>query len=675
MERQTASEEKFEKARSEIKKILAQEETETTSPELRIPVEEEKQAEADEAPARQKRSAATENIARLYHSSQLGDVDMTTIERRDPNRRKKIIAWVIVGLFVLAGAAVAGFYIFVNQPDTFTGKSIVIAEQLPPRVTSGDEFSFTVAVRNNEAVDLTSAELTIQFPEGFRFISSEPSPINEAHNAWSVSTIKSQAAKQVVITGQLFGDIGATKNFSTLLTYVPANFNSEFQTSHAFAITVNDSVIDLDLELPVKIISGHEATYRVTYTNNAEEPLERLRLTLTLPSDLTTSNVEPQPTAGSTIWETATLAGRESRTVSFQGIVSAEEGAMREIKAAVGYVDSNGEYHPQVEGTSIIFVVNPQLVLTLSVNGSTNNTTASFGETLAYVLTYQNESQSEIDNMSLSVELASPVLEWDKLDNPQRGQVNDKTIRWDETTVPALRAVKPGEGGEVRFTLPVANSVPAEGGRAVNYSVVSQAKAFSEKVVDLEGSSLEVESNSLTVLLNTQLELRAEGRYYDDEYLAVGRGPVPPEVGKKTTYRVYWYLQNSTNEVKDVIVSAVLPSTAAWAADASVSAGDITYEAATRRVTWTINKIPPHVGQSIPELEAWFAMSVTPTSKEVGEALTLVGQSHLRAADSFTEEEIIRTREAITTALETDPLAAGKGTVIAGDTATNTNSQ
>lgn len=669
------SEEQFQKARAEIKKMLTQD-TDATADTLptKITVE----AEPSETSSAETEIVAdtTKRFVSFYHRELEDKTDMSKIVRTDPNRKKKIIAGIIGILFILAGAALSGFYFFVNRQHKFTGEQVAITVQTPALVASGEEFHFTVLVQNNEAVAVKDVELTMQFPDDFRLTTSQPTAINDAKNAWLIGEIGSHSSKTVDISGQVLGEVGSTKEFSALATYVPANFNSEFQSKQSFAITVNDSILTLDVEVPVKVISGRPADYKVTCTNNSSETMGEVRFTLSLPSDLQVSKFDPQPDRENSIWELGSLKSKESKTISFRGSLSADEGTMREIKAEVGYVDAVGDYHVQNEETSILSVVNPQLIVKLLVNDSANNNTAAFGQTLNYTLQYENDSQSAVQSMSLVANVAGEVLDWSSLIDSGKGTVSGATIQWNEKQVPALKTVKPGDSGEVRFSIKVKDSIPAARESDGNYSIVSTAKASSTSVVDLDNASLEVESNSLTTKIRSKLELRAEGRYYNDEYLPVGTGPLPPEVGATTTYRIYWYLRNNANEAKNVAVRAVLPAGVTWASNGSVSAGSLSYDEATRTVTWSINKIPTHVGQLIPELEAHFAVAVTPTADDVGKALLLLEKSQVRADDSFTQEELTQTQDLITSTLDHDSLAAGKGIVVPAtpvNVNTNTN--
>ncbi len=666
---------KLERARAEIKELLSgqavdSEKSETVTKIVITPAEEHSPAKGK----KESEDATAENFAALYRTDNEDKVDMKTIVRRDPNRKKKIIGLIIGILLILLLATLAGFYFFIQRGDKFNEEDIVINTKLPTSIASGEEFTFTMEAVNNGAVDIKNAELILQAPASFELRSASPSPDDEAGNTWKLNSIKSGAAKKIQIIGILTADKGSSVNFHLVMIYRPANFNSDFTRASDFSLVISGSALDLDLSVPTKVVSGKRADYKIIITNNSKEQFEHVQFTLVLPDDLLVSAFDPPATKSGNVWEFDKIDSKETKTISWQGTITAKEGSARELKTELGYLDAQRQYHKQNEESAIIFIVNPQLILSLSINGSTTNNVGHFGEELEYLVKYQNDSQSVINNMIVSVELDGELFDWSTLQMPVTGEVSGRKIKWNEGSMPALKSVPPGEGGEISFKIKIKDSVVAQRPSDKNYILISKAAASSNNVVDLDGLPLEVQSNDITTKLTTRADLRVEGRYYDDQYLPVGRGPLPPEVGKTTVYKIYWYLRNNANEIKDVVVSATLPSGVNWVNDARVSAGNFSYEPATRMLSWTVNKIPPQVGQTIAELEASFSVSVTPQAGDIGHELNLLGETQLLAEDTFTSEKISKIQPAVTTDLSSDPLVTGKSRVIKSvDTNSNTN--
>ena len=161
------------------------------------------------------------------------------------------------------------------------------------------------------------------------------------------------------------------------------------------------------------------------------------------------------------------------------------------------------------------------------------------------------------------------------------------------------------------------------------------------------------------------LTASGQGRYYSDEMEVVGSGPIPPVVGKTTTYRLVWSLTNTTNPVKDVTVQTVLPASVVWEGRSKVSEGSVlSFDVSTRIVTWDLATIAAQTGSRLSELEAYFEVSVTPTSNDLGKLLALTGEQTISATDRFTLTAISFTRPAIASDLKGDPLGANQGIVI-----------
>ena len=613
------------------------------------------------------------NFAALYSRGRDRATDMTRIDRHDPNRKKKIIAWVTVLFIIIIAAVLGGFYFFVYQEDKFSGDQIDFSLKFTDIVSSGEITTFIIEVANNEEVDLLQAELTVRWPTDFIFDSSDPQSINEANNAWQLGTIKSGKNKSVKISGKFLGAIGTIKEITALLSYLPSNFNSEFQSTETFSVAIGASILDLSIKTPVNIISGLPSEYTISVTNKSSDLLDNVSLILKLPIDLEVSDFDPEPDkVGITRWDFEELAGGEQKTIKFTGSLIADIGVMREIGVEAGYIDGAGRYNKQVEETTIIFVVNPQLNLTLSLNDG-DNAVVSFGDTLNYELQYNNDSQSVVRNLKLTVVLTGEVLDWKNIVDTNNGTVSDGSITWDSTSIEALKLVKPGDEGSIQFSIPLLKNKSADDSSDGNYIIDSQALAVASGEDDSSEGSLEIKSESISTSVNSRLDLKSEARYYSDEFLEVGSGPVPPEIGEETTYQIYWYLTNTSNVVNNITVTATLPDDIVWADDFVMTAGSMIYDESTRTVTWTINKIPQHVGQFIAELEARFSVSVTPTDSDLGNLLILMNKSTVQGQDNFTEESLSLTQDLITSDLSTDPLAVGKGIVVESSTPTNAN--
>lgn len=72
----------------------------------------------------------------------------------------------------------------------------------PPEASSGDSVSFVIDYKNMDARALNDAQLHVFYPEGFEFVSSEPSP-SQNKNVWYFGSLESEKGGKVVIQGRL----------------------------------------------------------------------------------------------------------------------------------------------------------------------------------------------------------------------------------------------------------------------------------------------------------------------------------------------------------------------------------------------------------------------------------------------------------------------------------------
>jgi hypothetical protein len=126
---------------------------------------------------------------------------------------------------------------------------------------------------------------------------------------------------------------------------------------------------------------------------------------------------------------------------------------------------------------------------------------------------------------------------------------------------------------------------------------------------------------------------------------------------------VNWKVINTTNTLNSVTIKATLPQNVTWTdvSQADVG-GDVDYNSATREIVWQIDNLGAESDQQV-AVGAKFSVSVTPTDEQKGRVLTLLNPSTLSGVDSFTQDNVSITQPALTTNLDGDPVAEGKGVV------------
>ncbi|MFH1367343.1 MAG: hypothetical protein ABIH38_05205 [Patescibacteria group bacterium] len=601
-------------------------------------------------------------IAKMYQDEAGKPLDLTKLDKR--KKRKKITYLKIIAvLLLLLAVTLAGFFVFFRDKK-FKEGDVILTISGAESIASGEEATITVKYQNQGQAFLGNLELSLTYPDGFTYKNSEPEADNTYNQYWKLGNLGVGKAGEVKITGQITGEVGAAKSFTAKLSYKPSNFNATFTTEASFSGTITSSIISLDIEGAKNVIPDKEVSYKIKYKNEATEALEKIRIIAVYPEGFTPGSASPDFSEGKNTWQIDRLEAGNTGEIEIKGEFSGEAGDLKELKIRVGLLDLDGDFSPQVEKSLLVLLISPELNLTEKINDSDQNQAVNLGDTLTYYLLYKNNSDLEITDLSVSTELDSELLDLESLSDEFNGKIKEDTITWTKEQISGLASLKPGDEGEISFKINLKDKLALSGSEDKNFQVESKFKAKSVSLESLGGGSLEVESNTIMLKINSQVSLEGEARYYSEENEALGSGPLPPQAGKTTAYRIFWYLTNTSNELDTVTVVATLPEDIYWTGqNKSVSAGNLTFNAATRQVTWSVNKVPVGSGQILPQLFASFEVSLTPKTADVGYIKILIDKTSLTATDSFTQASLSASADSLTTDLKSDISAQGKGTV------------
>ncbi|PIS42199.1 MAG: hypothetical protein COT24_04755 [Candidatus Kerfeldbacteria bacterium CG08_land_8_20_14_0_20_40_16] len=639
----------------------------------KIPVAAGKKTSKDPDPGKSNSQEKTKSeneantLVSIYRQDHRQEIDMTRMDRRKFSKKRLFFTLLVILLVMFAAASIAGFFIF-NRGQGKKGESIELTITAPKTVDSGQEIELEITYLNKDNAAIKDADLTILYPDGFYFSHSEPQAQNEANTYWKIGRIDSGAGGRIKISGQIIGDLDSTRTFLTSLDYTPSNFNSVFETKASHSLEITSSIIDLSLVAPIRIVSGQETEINVKFKNNSKLPLSNLKIIATFPDGFSLKEADPAIQEDGQTWLVEELAANEENTIKLKGIFQGNPGDTKEILFQLGLMMDNGEFRLQTEKSAIVFLVKPELNLQLTINGNNQEVAVDLGDTLEYKINYKNASDLELRGVVLTAQFVSEtdILNLSKVEDPQSGMIEEKSISWGAPQIQELSTVVPQAEGEFTFRIPTLSVISPLDETDRNFSIdnyIKVAAAESEDTtVDFEKLS---ESNHVAVKVNSKVNLEAEGHYYSEEFEKLGSGPLPPEVGETTSYRIFWSITNLYNDLENVEVTSVLPKDAFWTGHATSSTGEaVTFDAATRKVTWKVNRLSANTGQLFPTADANFEVSITPTFKQEGKLMVLVNESALSARDSFTNHDVEASSPLITTDLKNDPAAQGRGIVM-----------
>ena len=590
------------------------------------------------------------NLAEVYTDGNGQVPDLTKLDKIQRPLWKTILYSLIVIFLVLFVAAAAGFWYFSNlDKETFTNENVTFKLEPPISLVSGQESSYTLSISNGEKVNLYNLNIEMIYPDSFAYSSATPEASGEKKNIWNVGVLKVGETQKLEFRGKIIAPLGSVHTFKGTVTYQPANLNADFKKEIISDLPIASATVSLDLSGPDKIIADQPVEYKIKYKNAGEEDLSDLEIIADYPKGFIFSSSTPDTQAGTNnVWNVAKLASSSEGVITFSGNYSGvAEAGPQEIKARIELKKDN-EYLPQNEQTFTTEIVKDQLTLQLIANGSAEDQSVGFGDLLAYTLNFKNNGQQDLRNIQLKANLSSDILDWETLADNNNGKVSGNTITWTGKQVAKLLKLGPGEEGEVSWQIRLKDATAGSDPSISNFSVESYGEAVLSGG-DF-GSSM-IKSKKIVNAINSDLDLAVAARYYNEDNVALGSGPVTPKSGETSSYNIQLALKNNLHNITDIEVSAALPQNVSWDNKENHNLGDLYYNSKTKKITWKVSRLPKTSKDGIVD----FNISITPTADDVGKVLILVPEITLIGTDSETGAQINKKFKAITTAFE-DPI-------------------
>jgi len=622
-------------------------------------------------------------LKKIYLDSEGKMPNMSKLEFKN-NRVRNFILGIIIFLSVILVVSFLGFMVFLPKPK-FTGEKVNLEIKAPFSAISGQKINYQIKLENLEDVSLTKTQLAINFPAGFIYETSNlPAQIQinndnsspaqlPSPKTWQINDLFSQQSKILDINGYLIGPLNSKQTIVATLSYYPANFNSEFQKNISFDTNLNDSLLTLGANYQNQVANNDEVEIDLQLANNStDQELNNLELDLNYPPEFTLTEsqiIEPDSKnlpavtkAGKNesspkTWQFDKLLPQAPKQIKIKGKFNVNESTKLELVAQLKLKGQGLDYFIQRESKLDFDIIKGDLLTNIIINGSNQNQAVNLGDTLNYLLDIQNKSKKALGDIKIRAVLDSVFLDWQSLVDNNNGVIDQEQILWTKDQIPKLAFLLPED--EVQINLQINLKKADKKYADKDYQVKSFFEAQINKV-DNADSQVIIQSPTLINPINTDLNLNVIGRYFDDKSNTIGSGPLPPIVGQKTTYKIFWTLTNSLHEINNIEIKAKLPDYVHFENNQNISTGTL-FENQQNEVVWQISSIPTSINQAT----ASFDISITPKNEDVGKILTLLPEITAIATDSQTQGKITISIPGITTNLDNDPLGKGKGLILA----------
>jgi len=561
------------------------------------------------------------SLSEIYKDEKGGEVDVKKI-----NKKKKggIVFWFFNFLFlvlVVIGISAGIFYYFLENG----GKKVDLEFRIDSQkeVLAGEEFFYEIYYQNPANFSFNDVRISADYPDNFVLLDSFPEIDGReaGKDYWEISEIPPHGEGRVKIKGKIIDREKESAVFLSEVSYTPSNFSSQFSREDSFSTNLLGSGFDNNWDYPSSILVGEEEKITLNLDPSEENYLKNFILEVE-----SGDNIEVKEGGVSELEEgeeavlksealennSWNLGFLENKAASWEMTLVAREklSETQNLKFIFKKPEGEKEYIFK-EKILEMEVIKSNLDLSLIINGSEQKTRVNFGETLNYSLNYANKGETAMKDLTIMAVMESQSLDWTTLKDAQEGVEKGNTITWTREQIPKLENLEVGEEGTIDFSIDV---IPFTAGDLDKpFEIRSYAQfILGEGTENQATTSEDNRSNVIVSKINSDLRLTEEIRYFNKDNIPVGTGPLPPQVGEETTFKVYWELRNNLHELKDVKVTYELPENLEWNNKNRTSAGSIRYNPESREIVWDVGRLPLAIYQA----NAEFSISLTPQEED-----------------------------------------------------------
>jgi hypothetical protein len=566
------------------------------------------------------RNFITEPLGKLYRSRYHGKY----------KRPKHVFAFDL-GLVAL-GAAIATIAIYFSFFFKPFDPIQISFSALPKNPAAGGEVILNYAVSNLSADSIDDATVTFKLPTGVKFKRSSLA-YQRDKNAVSFDSIEPQTDVSERLVGELVGNVGQELKVIATLTYKESRTGKSVSKGSVVAIKIASSTVGASFSLPDKIFIGQTISGTVDYWNRGNTPAKNAVLTPHWPDNFTILSLDTALGAGQ--WQIRSMDPGSAGRINWTGVIRAGSGEV-DFRIKTSMKDSSG-IALESEGLKSVELVNPQI--SVSLDGASG---ATRGQTITLTASYKNSGEHALSGAALRI---IPDDGLAIVGDGGKGGID----------------LAPGANGSWQFKIRLTDALP----EALKNATDPQLKVRVSLDGKLDGQEpVSIQSPAFAVKVASALSLNSVARYWSESGDQLGRGPLPPEVGKTTRYWIFWNAKNTTGAVNGVRVSGKLPANASFSGKASVPFGDAPqFDPATRTLTWNAGDLLAWPGVSSPAVGLAFEVALIPTPDQIGTYPLLIFEQKISGIDAVTGLALSGAGPDITARLTADPKAADTGAV------------
>ncbi|MBI4132093.1 MAG: hypothetical protein HY474_00495 [Candidatus Sungbacteria bacterium] len=556
---------------------------------------------------------------------------------------------VMLGLLALLGiAAFIGYTLFFARAD-------VRLEILgPDRITAGEPTTITVLITNRGSVALTDGALTLTLPPG-AILAGEPAPASSpVRERLTIDSVPAGGEFRRELRVQFLGRDNETLEISGLFLYRPQNVASQFTRRARFIAPIGRVPFVITVEAPERVSSGQEITVTIGVDAETSVSLPQMSLGIESPPGFELKSASPLPPADApNLWPLGNLEAGTLTKIVLTGVLRGEPEEPKLFRVRLGRYDAGTKsWLLLTEASAGPTLASPFLLAQTTLDGNRRGPLAP-GARIEGRVRFRNNLAQPVQNVTVSVSIPEQFVELETV-RVEDGfyDVTRRFLTWNPASVAGLAELGPGEEDTLNFSFTLKANPPIRGFSDKNFRFpVLTTIDTGTPPPDFRGVSLAYRDTA-EFQISSRLSLAARASYYDSPVPSAG--PLPPKVRQTTTYTVLLQLGSGTNDVRDVMVRAVLPGGVEFGRVVSSDLGSVEFNPASRELSWRVGQVPAATGLLRPHAAAFITIAFTPAENQVGVSPPLLTAISASGRDGFTGTELSAAADDLTIELKGD---------------------
>ncbi|MFA5248368.1 MAG: hypothetical protein WC415_03930 [Patescibacteria group bacterium] len=604
-----------------------------------------------------------DSLLEIYRDGQGNKI---AVDRLKIKRKQGFVFWffnfLVFGLIAIVVAL--GLYYYLIYGKNKDSSSLILEIDSSETVMVGEEFYYTIKYHNPEYVALKNAILKVYYPEKFIYLESSLNP-SEGNDFWNLGKINARSDGELKIKGKIIDQSKSSAIILAKITYIPENFSSEFKKEASRGLTISSAGFETIFDYSNTALVGEQGEIKITFKPEEKNYLPDFIIRLEKDKNIEIKNTivgdekkdveggfkaEKIKEAEQDSWLISKLSHEDSLEIIYK--IKDKISDKQDLKIFLEENISDKKYI-FLEKKLSLEIIKSDLNLTLTMNDSQSDRPVNFGDRLDYSLSYTNKGEVTMKNVSLSIILESDFLDWTTLEDAKRGHERGNMITWTKTEIPALEEIAVNKSGSINFSIEVLPFKEGDVGKDFKVSTYGEYHLSLSDKSTTTTENIDNRSNTIVSRLNSDLGFRVEARYFNENNMPVGNGPLPPKVEEKTSFKIYWAVSNNLHDLSETKVETTLPEGVVWDDHNRTSVGTLSYDEASNKVIWQIGRLPITVFRA----DAEFNISLTPREEDRNKIMIVLSNTTISAKDSITESLIEKTSAPKTTKLEDDEIA------------------